>query len=225
MEEKKSVMLRLASRRPFLPFSLRAAAGSGPDVALRRELRTEQQRRCMSGEKEEQDSTQEGEAAKVAEDAAATDADGSSDAPQEEGEVDALTAAENRIAELEADAADAKQKYMGVLAEMENVRRIAKNDVAKANTYAIQKFAKSLLPVSDNLGRALEAVPQESLADAPKEFASLHEGIVMTQTDLMGFSQAMDPDLARSGTRLTQLDMMQCFSMMMPARSQAQSGR
>ena len=64
-------MLRLASRRPFLPFSLRAAAGSGPDVALRRELRTEQQRRWMSGEKEEQDSTQEGEAAKVAEDAAA----------------------------------------------------------------------------------------------------------------------------------------------------------
>ena len=73
---------------------------------------------------------------------------------------------------------------MSILAEMENVRRIDKNDVEKANTYSIQKFAKSLLSTSDNLARAIEAVEKEDgLADATPALLSLHEGVVMTEKE------------------------------------------
>ncbi len=108
----------------------------------------------------------------------------------EEEAVDPLTTAEAKVEELEtmlaSEKEDARKQYMSILAEMENVRRIAKNDVEKANTYSIQKFAKSLLSTSDNLARAIEAVEKEDgLADATPALLSLHEGVVMTEKELV----------------------------------------
>ena len=176
-------MLRLAARRSLFFSGPRASARVASTTPPY--LPGNQQQRWMSGDKAEQENSSPSSEEGAAEGTSAAEAaDGTAAEVEDSGE-DALAAAESRVAELEAEAADAKKKYMGVLAEMENVRRIAKNDVEKANTYAIQKFAKSLLPVSDNLGRALEAVPEASLADAPAEFVSLHEGIVMTEKDLV----------------------------------------
>jgi len=66
------------------------------------------------------------------------------------------------------------------LAELENVRRIAERDVDTAKTYAIQKFAKQLLDVSDNLERALSQVPEgktgEDLTD--EEAAAVGRAII-----------------------------------------------
>jgi molecular chaperone GrpE len=103
-------------------------------------------------------------------------------------EQDPLGEATAKVEELKSTLAtekeDARKQYMSILAEMENVRRIAKNDVDKANTYAIQKFAKNLLGTSDNLARAIEAVPDDALVDAPPALVSLHEGVVMTEKEL-----------------------------------------
>jgi molecular chaperone GrpE len=47
------------------------------------------------------------------------------------------------------------------LAEQENTRRIAQQDVHSAKNFAVTSFAKSLLDVSDNLSRAPGSVPEE----------------------------------------------------------------
>ena len=76
-----------------------------------------------------------------------------------------------------------KDKYMRSLAEVDNVRNIAKRDVQNATTYASQKFAKSLLDTADNLTRALEHVPQDELA-TNEVLKNFHEGVVMTEINL-----------------------------------------
>ena len=73
-------------------------------------------------------------------------------------------------------------QLLRALAETENVRRIAKQDVRNAKEFSIGKFAKSLLDVADNLQRAHQSISIEELhpehsIDAIK---SLHEGVVMT---------------------------------------------
>lgn len=69
------------------------------------------------------------------------------------------------------------------LAEMENVRHIAKRDVENAKLYSIQKFAKGLLDVADNLDRAIQSVKPEDLVSSPA-LQSLHEGLLMTEKEM-----------------------------------------
>ena len=88
-----------------------------------------------------------------------------------------------KISELEEEVKDMKDKYMRSLAEVDNVRNIAKRDVQNATTYASQKFAKSLLDTADNLTRALEHVPQDEL-ETNEVLKNFHEGVVMTETNL-----------------------------------------
>ena len=73
---------------------------------------------------------------------------------------------------------------MRLLAEMENTRTIARRDVENAKTYAIQKFAKELLDVADNLERALAATPQEGLEEGSL-VAQLHDGVSATERELL----------------------------------------
>ena len=114
-------------------------------------------------------------------------ADTQGDEDISDGEEDAGTSQlEARVEELESELKESQSKYVGILAEMENVRRIAKNDVEKANTYAIQKFAKSLLGVSDNLARAVESVGSDILEGGENpELAALHEGVTLTENELL----------------------------------------
>ena len=74
------------------------------------------------------------------------------------------------------EAAERKNKYITTLAEIENVRTRAARDVETARTHAIQKFAKSLLEVADNLARATEAVDPVSIEKAKQIAAELEEG-------------------------------------------------
>ena len=73
---------------------------------------------------------------------------------------------------------------MRSLAEIENVRRIAKRDVENASTYAASKFAKTMLEVADNLERALENVSAEEL-QANEQLRLFHEGVEMTNSGLL----------------------------------------
>ena len=54
--------------------------------------------------------------------------------------------------------AELSDAYLRARAEMENVRRRAEDDVAKARKYALESFAESLLPVKDSLEAAI-AIP------------------------------------------------------------------
>ena len=55
-----------------------------------------------------------------------------------------------------------KDRALRVAAEMENLRRRTARDVHDARAYAIANFARDMLSVSDNLQRALDAVPEEA---------------------------------------------------------------
>eukprot|EP00985_Skeletonema_marinoi_P029516 scaffold28068_cov83-Skeletonema_marinoi.AAC.1 len=91
-----------------------------------------------------------------------------------------------KVAELEQQVKDLKDNLLRSLAEQENTRRIAKRDVEQARSFAIGSFAKSLLETSDNLSRALDAVPEELRHDHDHHsvLATLYEGITMTDDGL-----------------------------------------
>ena len=48
---------------------------------------------------------------------------------------------------------------------MENLRKRSAAEIESKLKYALQGLAKDILPVADNLQRALSAVPQDGLAD------------------------------------------------------------
>lgn len=63
---------------------------------------------------------------------------------------------EDQLAAATAKAAENFDLYVRAVAEMENVRRRAAEDVSKAQKFSIEKFAKNLLPVMDSLEKAIE---------------------------------------------------------------------
>ncbi|MFM5204019.1 nucleotide exchange factor GrpE [Aeromonas veronii] len=103
--------------------------------------------------------------------------------PVEPTDVDSEVTAElARIAELEAQletaiqkAAEERERALRTAAEMENLRRRTELDVEKAHKFALEKFANELLPVLDNLERAIELADKENEALKP-----MIEGVELT---------------------------------------------
>lgn len=65
-------------------------------------------------------------------------------------------------AQLEAaqqDAVEARDQMMRAVAEAQNARRRAEKDVSNARLFALERFVQELVPVIDNLERAVENVP------------------------------------------------------------------
>lgn len=98
-------------------------------------------------------------------------------------EIDPLDAANARIDELEAYIAEADKREQDIAlrarAEIENNRRRAEQDVEKAHKFALEKFAKELLNVVDNLERGLQAL--EGAEESVKSGVELtHKGLVST---------------------------------------------
>jgi molecular chaperone GrpE len=101
-----------------------------------------------------------------------------------EAENEAEEQTTTREQELEQQVKDLKNQLLRGLAEQENTRRIAKQDVQSAKNFAVTSFAKSLLDVSDNLSRALESVPEEE-KEKNAVLSNLYEGIQMTEAGLL----------------------------------------
>jgi molecular chaperone GrpE len=86
---------------------------------------------------------------------------------------------------LYAENASLKDKVLRTLAEMENLRRRTEREIADAKAYGVTSFARDMLPVADNLRRAVEAVPAEVKAAADASVKSLIEGIDLTERDFL----------------------------------------
>ncbi len=120
-----------------------------------------------------------------------------------------LTPEQQRIAELEAALAKAeatvaeqKDSVLRARADMENARRRAEGEVDKARKFALERFAGELLPVIDNLERALQVGDADNEAIKPilegvelthKSFISTIEKFGLTLVDPQG--QAFNPEL------------------------------
>ena len=92
---------------------------------------------------------------------------------------------EAEVNPLEAELAKAKDDVLRALADAENTRRRAERQATEARAYAIDRFARDLLPVADTLGRALAAIPEhwrESADDASK---NLLTGLELTERSLI----------------------------------------
>jgi molecular chaperone GrpE len=90
--------------------------------------------------------------------------------------------------------AEAKDRVLRTLAEMENLRQRTAREIADARQYAVANFAREMVAVSDNLRRAIEAVPAETRAAGDKALAALIEGVEVTE-------RGLDQALTKFGVR------------------------
>src|SRR4029079_16061704 len=86
---------------------------------------------------------------------------------------------------LAKELADAKDRTLRTLAEMENLRKRTTREIADARAYGITAFARDVLDIADNLQRALDAVPAEAKANADPGLKALIEGVELTERSLL----------------------------------------
>ena len=98
------------------------------------------------------------------------------------------TSDEPSVEALVSEVADLKDKLVRTLAEMENLRKRTEREVADSRRYAVASFARDMLTVSDNLKRAIEAVPAEMRQGGDKVLTALIEGVEVTER---GFEQSL----------------------------------
>jgi molecular chaperone GrpE len=91
-------------------------------------------------------------------------------------------AAETAESAAQAEIAQLKEQVLRYAADAENTKRRAEREANDARAFAIQKFARDLLAVADNLSRALAAAPKGEEGDAIHKFV---EGIGMTEKALL----------------------------------------
>ena len=89
-----------------------------------------------------------------------------------------------RVAELEAELAAANEKTLRAMAETENVRRRLEQAAEDRGKFAVNGFAKDMLPVADNLRRALDSLPADAKETDPLA-AKLIEGVELTERSLL----------------------------------------
>jgi molecular chaperone GrpE len=114
---------------------------------------------------------------RVADEDAPLDAEAAPAAPEEGSDYEALV-------KLLKENEDLKDRALRAAAEMENLRRRTAREIQDARTYAVANFARDMLAVSDNLRRALDAVPADARA-ADAGLASLFEGVEMTERAML----------------------------------------
>ena len=82
---------------------------------------------------------------------------------------------EERIAALEAELTEAKDRWLRAEAEMQNLRARTQREVQDARSYATQKFARDVVEAADNLRRGLDALPP-AREDEPDLLAKMRSG-------------------------------------------------
>lgn len=110
----------------------------------------------------------------------AQDSQPDTEAQAPEAEADLLATFEAAQADWEAERAELKDRLMRALAEMENTRKRAEKDRRDGAMYGAAKLARDLLPVYDNLSRALALVDDSHRA----QMAGVVEGVDLTLREL-----------------------------------------
>ncbi len=96
-----------------------------------------------------------------------------------ENEID-IDAFKSRIAELEGEVKQAKESTARANAETYNAQKRMEQETEKSRKFALQKFAKELLEVLDNLERAIVSVQNDADADD-----AIMEGVKLTHKSLL----------------------------------------
>jgi len=117
----------------------------------------------------------------------AAEADAANNSPSAEplSAEQAIQAANDRIAALEAELAEMKERWMRAEAENANVRTRARKDVDDTRQYAVQKFATDVVEAAENLKRGIDSLPPPS-DDQPAIVAKVREGLEGVERSFVG---------------------------------------
>lgn len=119
-------------------------------------------------------------------DAAAAEATADAAANVENEAVKEAAAGEPDALELlKAENTELRDRYLRLAAEMDNLRRRTEREVKDAKSYSVAGFARDMLAVSDNLRRAIDAIPPEARAAADAGLMTLIEGVEMTERSML----------------------------------------
>lgn len=109
------------------------------------------------------------------------------EAANEEGPFDPAEVLNAQVEEMERQQADlagrlakAQEEIHRYQAEIQNLHRRREKETEDASKYAIAKFAKDVVEVSDNFERAISSVPDDATNDNPV-LKSLLDGVTMTE--------------------------------------------
>ncbi|NND50388.1 MAG: nucleotide exchange factor GrpE [Rhizobiales bacterium] len=120
----------------------------------------------------DQEAPQPDEAAEAGE---AIPGENASDAPVSESE---------QLAALQAEITDYRDRLLRSMAEMDNLRKRTQREKDDATRFAISRFARDIIGISDDLSRAIEAVPPEARSGDDATVTGLLAGIELTERQL-----------------------------------------
>lgn len=103
------------------------------------------------------------------------------DAEPEDAGSEADDALQAELEELRAERDDLRDRFMRALAEVENIRKRSERDRYEAERYGGSRLARDILPVHDNLRRALSAATE----DQGEVSSALVEGVELTMRELL----------------------------------------
>src|SRR5271154_655872 len=107
--------------------------------------------------------------------------DGGTTHPDHPGEAAGADKLQGQLAEANKELADLKDKYLRVLADAENARKRIRQQSEESVRVQRENFLRDLLPIVDNLERAVEA------ASAGSEGGPIVEGVEMVLRSLLDF--------------------------------------
>ena len=106
-------------------------------------------------------------------------------APENAGMADdaEYEALQHKVEALQGELDATKDKMLRAIADAENTKRRALEERDDASKFAVSGFSREMLPVADNLRRALDAIPDDVKSD--ERIANLIDGIEATERELM----------------------------------------
>ena len=96
-------------------------------------------------------------------------------------DIDAEAAELEKLDEVTAERDDYRDKFMRALADAENARKRADKDRKEAENYGGSKLARDLLPIYDNMKRAVDSIT----TDQKETVGSVIEGAELTMRELL----------------------------------------
>ncbi|HUV31931.1 MAG TPA: nucleotide exchange factor GrpE [Devosiaceae bacterium] len=87
-------------------------------------------------------------------------------------------------ADLQAENDGLKDQLLRAVAEMDNLRKRTAREIQESRLYSIAGFARDMLTATDNLSRALGALPQEERQRAEGTLKALIEGVELTEREM-----------------------------------------
>jgi molecular chaperone GrpE len=90
-----------------------------------------------------------------------------------------------RIAALEAELQETKDKWLRSEAEMANLRVRTKREIDDARLYAVQKFARDVVEAAENLKRGIDSLPKRTESE-PEIITKLRDGFEGIERSFVG---------------------------------------